>query len=459
MRPELPLSVLAAELRDSTAGLDRFRGDDIATDVRAVFSWSYQTLSPEAARLFRAISLAPGPDAAIDVVASLAGVAVRDVLGNLDELTRGHLVTEHLPGRFCFHDLLCAYADEQAGRIDGDDERFAAQRRMVEHYLHTANAATMLLTPNRHPITLPQPGPGVTITELADVDAALAWFAAEQSALLAIVGADIKEFDEQVWRLAWTLTTYLERRGYWRENIIVQENGLRAAARCDELLGQAYAHRNLGNADTRIGCYADATRHFEEALRLFDACGEDIVKAHTHLGVAWVHERQGQQAEALASTEQAMAAYRSVGHRVGLASALNTAGHCHNLLGDYERGEACCVEALEIFRELGDRSGEGGTLDSLGYLYFRLGDPQRAASAYRDSIEVYRDLGDRYSMGEVFMNLGDGYDEAGDAEAAGIAWRAAVNLFDELDHPAAETVRAKLGLAPNGLGMPHVPAI
>ncbi len=448
LRPELPLSVLAAELRDSPAGLDPFRGDDTATDVRAVFSWSYRTLSPEAARMFRAISLAPGLDGAIDVAASLVGLPTREARDHLDELARGHLITERQPGRFCAHDLLCTYADELTAQIDGDHERFTAQRRMVEHYLHTAYAATMLLTPNRHPITLPPIGPGVTVTELADVDAALAWFAAEQTALLAIVGADIKEFDEQVWQLAWTLTTYLERRGYWRENIASQEAGLRAAIRCGDLLGQAYAHRNLGNTDTRIGCYTDATRHFEEALRLFAECGEEIVVAHTHLGVAWVHERQGQQAEALASTERAMVAYRSVDHRVGLASALNTAGHCHNALGDYERGEACCVEALGIFRELGDRSGEGGTLDSLGYLYFRLGDPQRAASAYRDSIMVYRDLGDRYSMGEVFMNLGDGYAKVGDAEAAGDAWRAAVNLFDELDHPAAEMVRAKLGLAP-----------
>ena len=39
-RPGFPLAAIAAELRGATATLDPFGGTDLATDVRAVFSWS-----------------------------------------------------------------------------------------------------------------------------------------------------------------------------------------------------------------------------------------------------------------------------------------------------------------------------------------------------------------------------------------------------------------------------------
>ena len=59
-QPGLPLATLAAELRESAGGLAEFTDPDQASDVRAVFSWSYQQLSPAAARLFRLLGLAPG---------------------------------------------------------------------------------------------------------------------------------------------------------------------------------------------------------------------------------------------------------------------------------------------------------------------------------------------------------------------------------------------------------------
>ena len=73
-RPGFPLTVFAAELRDATRALDPLHGGDLATDVRAVFSWSYRALTPDAARLFRLLGLHPGPDAGVAAAASLAAV-------------------------------------------------------------------------------------------------------------------------------------------------------------------------------------------------------------------------------------------------------------------------------------------------------------------------------------------------------------------------------------------------
>jgi hypothetical protein len=124
-----PLRAIAAELR---GGLDPFDGGDSATDVRAVFSWSYQALEPAQARLFRLLGLHPGPDVSAAAAASLFGSPVRPLLA---ELTRAHLLTEHQPGRYVFHDLLRAYAIEQAQLHDSAAERRAATGRLHDHYV------------------------------------------------------------------------------------------------------------------------------------------------------------------------------------------------------------------------------------------------------------------------------------------------------------------------------------
>ena len=110
--PGFPLAALAAELRDARGGLDGFTSGDLTTDLRAVFSWSYQRLGTPAARLFRLLALHPGPDIAIPAAASLAALPAHEVRNLLAELSRSHLLEEHIPGRFAFHDLLRAYATE-----------------------------------------------------------------------------------------------------------------------------------------------------------------------------------------------------------------------------------------------------------------------------------------------------------------------------------------------------------
>ena len=71
-QPRQRLVALANQLRDTHHRLDALStGDAPTTDLRAVFSWSYQTLTPEAARLFRLLGLHPGPDTSTPAAASL----------------------------------------------------------------------------------------------------------------------------------------------------------------------------------------------------------------------------------------------------------------------------------------------------------------------------------------------------------------------------------------------------
>jgi DNA-binding SARP family transcriptional activator len=185
-RARRPLAELAAELRDVRSRLDALEEGDPATDVRAVLSWSYDQLSPSAARVFRLLGLHPGPDISLSAAASLAGISRAEAGTALRELTRTHMVAERLPGRFTFHDLLRVYAADQAERHDSAADRDAAMHRVLDHYLHTAASASQRFSPSRSPLRVAAPEPGVLPADLADKDQALAWFDAEIRVLLAL---------------------------------------------------------------------------------------------------------------------------------------------------------------------------------------------------------------------------------------------------------------------------------
>ncbi len=243
-QPGLPLAVLAGELRDTRARLDGLGTDDAATDVRTVFSWSCQQLSKVAARLFRLLGVHPGTDIAIPAAASLAALPLAQAGQALGELTRAHLLTEHAAGRYAFHDLLRAYAAEQAGAVEDSGSRRAALRRVLDHYLHTACAAARLLNPYRDQIALSPALPQVRPEPIATFEQALEWFSAEWRVLLGALGRAAGEgFPEHTWKLFWAAATFLFRNGYLREEVAAGNAALAAARQLGDQAGQAADHR------------------------------------------------------------------------------------------------------------------------------------------------------------------------------------------------------------------------
>jgi hypothetical protein len=222
-RPAFPLATLAAELRVARTDLDAFATDDARADARAAFSCSYQALSPAAARMFRLLGLYPGADIAPPAAASLAGAPARQAKQSLAELARAHVVTEHLPGRYRFHNLLRAYATELVRTVEPGRERHAVTHRMLDHYLHTAAAAYRMIHPQRDRVTLPPARPGVTVTEIADHQQASAWLASEGPVLLAAVRlAAADGFPDHAVQLARTLAELRDPRGHRHDVAMIQ---------------------------------------------------------------------------------------------------------------------------------------------------------------------------------------------------------------------------------------------
>jgi tetratricopeptide (TPR) repeat protein len=410
-----------------------------------VFFWSYRALTPAAARLFRLLGLHRGPDIGLAAAASLAGTPVGQVRTPLAELCRAHLVAQPGRDRFTLHDLLRAYAAEQAAAVDSAPERRAATHRVLDHYLHAAHAAALLLNRHRDPISPAPVQPGVTLETVTDQHSAMSWFTAEHAVLVgAVRHSAATGFDTHTWQLAWTLLTYFDRRGHWHDLVAVQEAAVEAARRLADRAAEAGAHRLLSAAYRRLDRPDDARVELERALELFQSLPSHSGHGRTHLGLAEMYEREGRYREAVFHTERGLRLFETLGDGVGQADALNMAGWLHTLLGEYEAARTACQRALALFQDAGSRRGEAITWDSLGFIHHRLGRYAKAVDCYQRAVTGVRETGNRYGEADALAHLGDAHHDNGDHDAAHACWRQALDILTELDHPHADAVRARL---------------
>ena len=447
--PHFPLAAVASELRGGSRALDPFHAGDTASDVRSVFSWSYRALTADAARLFRLVGLHNGPDFSLPAAASMAAIEPGRAQALLAELTRAHLIAEHTPSRYAFHDLLHAYASELAHAEDSQEVREAAVHRLLDYFLRTAYSAARLLEPYMEPLALVPSSPGVVTADPATAEAALSWFMAEHAGILAAVRLAAEAgLDRHAWQLAWTVSTYFLRRGAREDNALVQRAALAAARHGGDVSGEAHAIHGLALGYVFSGRFRDAIPEFERALGLFAAIDDLLSQARIYNSLTWIAEHEDRLDDALGHAAKALEFYRAAGHP-GQAMFMNDIGFCHARLGNFTEALAYCEQGLAAVREVGERSWEAATLDSLGYIHDGLGDHQRAIDCYEQSIGIYHDLSDRFNEADTLVSLGDSHLRARDLELARKAWSDALRIFEEIGHPDGDDVRAKLiGMQP-----------
>ncbi|MET8088509.1 BTAD domain-containing putative transcriptional regulator [Micromonospora sp. NPDC005237] len=440
IQPGLSLADVAADLRDGDR-LNALSTGDASTDVRCVFSWSYQALGPAAARLFRLLGRHPSPEISAGAAASLLGLPPAGVRPVLSELTRAHLIGEYALGRYTLHDLVYEYASQLAL----DEQPDAVTGRMLDHYLHTARAADRLLEPARDSSPLDFPRAGVTVDPPTDHTGALRWFAAEHRVLLAAVDHAVNAgFDSYAWHLADATATFLYRQGMWHEQVTIQRQALRAAARSTDVAAKGSAHVHLARTHIRLREGHEAEAHLRAALELYRERDDFEGQARTHHYFGMLREQQSRYREALDHARQAVAICRANALRHGLGHALNAVSWYQILLGDHHDALIPGQEAIEVTRNLGDQAGLANAWDTIGYAHHHLGDDDEAVASYQRAIDLYRDLGDRYYGSVTLTHLAERHRAAGRLDCARDAYRQALVVLQELAHPDGDRVRSEL---------------
>jgi DNA-binding SARP family transcriptional activator/Tfp pilus assembly protein PilF len=441
LHPAFPLASLVAGLRDIRQRLDLLDSGDQAADIRAVFSWSYRLLSEPAARMFRLLGAHPGPDISATTAASLAAVSEPEARAALSDLTRANLLQEQTPGRFALHDLLHAYAAD----LSDEEERRSAIRRVLDHYLLTARTAVTLVYPSAHQIAVQLPGPGEAVERFSEPEQARAWLQSEYHALLAAIAcAADSGFDTHAWQLPAVMREHFDRRGYYADWAKCQRLALAAAGRLGDHAAQALAHRLLSQALITARQLDEAHFHVREALKLDRRLGDQVGEGFCHFQFSRIFECREDYSRALSHDRQALRLWRAAGDLTGQAHALNAIGWISAQLGNYQRALSYCEKALELHRTSGDRLGEAATLDSLGYCCHQIGRYSQAVAYYQQALRAYADVGDRYLQAQTLIHFGETHQVNGHQEATRDLWQQALAILNDLHHPDAAPIRARL---------------
>ena len=442
-----PLAALAALLAEIRRPAGRLTALD---EIRPVFSWSYHGLPPEAARLFRLLGLAAGPDIALAAASALAGRPPAGTARLLRELTDAGLLAEPTPGRYAMHDLIRAYAAGLARETDPARERRAALTRLMDHYTHTAYQADLVLNPTRAPIpmTLGAPADDSRPSPLVGLKDALAWLTGERETLLAAVRQARDEgLDTQAWQLSWALDSFLHEERRWDDEGAAWAVALDAAARLADGPALAYAYSFLAVADGRRRRFDEAQEHMGRALAVVEAAGDRAGAAECRFIRSYLWWLQGDQEKALDEAGAALELFRTVGDPVWEGKAALAVGWYHAQRGDLGTALPFFTEALALQQRAGDWENEAITRDSLGLLHHHTGEHHHAARYFEEGLRLARKTGDPAVEAQILAHLGDLYEALGDPDAAGGRWREAYGILADLGHPQAAALRGKLAPA------------
>ncbi|WP_413801399.1 ATP-binding protein [Streptomyces iranensis] len=456
--PHMRLDELIADLRDESAlwaALSTGEEQD-ADAVRSVFAWSFRALPPDAARLFRLLGLHPGPALGLGAVSALAGMSGRQARQLLDVLVGAHLLEQTAPDRFEFHDLLRAYATEQSRLDETADARDAALRRVLDWYLHTADAAQSWITPAREHVSLDPADEWAAPLSFSDYDQAADWSEREQPNLVAAVRAAEKAgLDRYAWQLSAVFWSAQAPSAAVTDWLVTGEIGLRAVRRLGDRVGEAKILESLGFAYRRLNDLPKALNAQREALtirrELSDFRGE--ASALNALGLLALRTRRLHDAEehfvrALAVFQELGAAHWEAVARANLASAQFDAGRL-------AEAESNLEQALVVHERMANKGSVGNVLRMCSAIHLERGEPAEAARTAHEALDIALELRDRVMEGYWLLYLGDAQQELeqcadaltsyqrsatlhrrlGDRSREALAWYGAGRTYQRLDRP------------------------
>jgi DNA-binding SARP family transcriptional activator len=406
-RPQLPLSALAHELRGAHAGLDAWSDPDPAIDVQAALDVSYRTLSSGSARLYRLLSLHPGPDLDAYAAAALVHTDRAPARRLLDQLLDAHLLQEPTPGRYVFHDLIRAHATQIAATTESEPDRRVSRTRLLDHYRYTASVAMDAAHPyerERRPVVPPSHTP---TPDLPDATTAIAWLDSELPNLLAAAGhAAVGGWPEHAWQLSASLHLHLRIRGRFSDAESLDHNALAAARTSGDRRGELDVLLCLGDIHRMQGRYEHALDDFGQALTIAHITGLPVGEMNALNGVGNVHLLQDRYEQAADHHAQALEIARATGNRAGELDALRGLAYVHVLQDRYEQAADHHAQALEIARATGNRAGELDALRGLGWIHQLHDRYEQAVDHYAQALEIARATGSRTGELHVLVGLG-----------------------------------------------------
>jgi tetratricopeptide (TPR) repeat protein len=364
---DLTLERLIQQLDNEESRFDVL--DDGSRNVGMVLETAYSALPPSQTRLFALLVLHPGEDFDHRAVALLGGPGT-DPEALMGHLLDACLVAELFERRYKLHDLMRSLAKRLVAGVTSAQEQRAAMLRLVSGYLHIAQHADLVVTPDRHRRPQATPAAAEPLARFDSADAANSWFEDEQDNLVLLCEAAVGlGQDETCWKLAYALRDFYfrtKRLGPW---IHTHELALAAARRGGEPWSIAVTLSNLGLAYAETGDYERAAAHYSEGRQIFEALGDVYGTANALGHEAWILHCQGQHAEAIGLGLTALEIYERGGSRRNITITLRMIALAETALARTDTAMGRLDRALAISVEDNLILDEAMSLNCLGEVY------------------------------------------------------------------------------------------
>ncbi len=443
-------------------------GRDDVTISGSPIELAYAALPPAPQRLFRLLSVVPGPDFTAEAASALADV---DAEGLLTVLEIAQLVVPVAPGRYRFHDELVRHAAALREESDTPAEQELAWTALLNHYLLGVERCAELLYPGIVRLPSAAAGPAPRIAGPAE---ALVWLDAERPNLAAAIRHAAEHGPAPMaWQLADALRGYLWIGQHVGEWLATARHALRAAQAAAHRPAEAAMHANLGTLYLRLGEYALSVEHHDHAIELYRALGDKDAEASVLNNLSLVHRRSGELGlakdalvrclEMLRSADSVSTGLYNLGQlsvelgeldgaveHFSQALALAPNADSHAYLGMALRLQGRLVEArahLDRALEIGNvPAGDAEALENLAAVELAEGNSEAALSFATRALSLVADGGDPQVATSVRITLGEVHRAMSGHEAAAALFEQALATARRIGYASGE-VRALISLA------------
>ncbi|MFC4114336.1 AfsR/SARP family transcriptional regulator [Nonomuraea zeae] len=428
-RPDWTLADLAVRLADATRRMDTLEYADLA--VRASISVSHHHLREEptgrdAARLLTLLGLLDLPTHTPAATAALAGWPAHRAEAALDRLLTAHLLEPAGLDRFRFHDLVGLYARERAEQDEPAGEAAAAVRRVLHHYLATAqHSAVSINGPAAHDWSIQAEQPG---QEFASAGEAQNWAEAERENVLALArqaAADASAGAGLAEAIRWPFAA----RGWFAEAIEATELALQA---CTELGERASLLQTLGSHYQELGRNEESVRALKESLELWHHTEPSRSAAGLHNELGITYTMMGRLEEALEALDRAQAITVERGRPDLETFVRNNRVHVFCRQGRTAEAVAEALHVVDTVKDMPDMADLLGTNhDTLADAYRAHGMLTEAVQEYRTAIDLQHAVGHTVGLATTHWWLGHTLHDLGREEQARESWRQCFDLLCE----------------------------
>ncbi|MBB5854193.1 tetratricopeptide repeat protein [Amycolatopsis umgeniensis] len=439
-RPKMSLAKIATELGKEYRRLATLSTKE-AQSVEASFNLSYDELPSDAAALYAALGLHPGPDFGVGVAA--ASIAVREEVADdlLDQLVDVGLLIDRGDDRYTFHDLARLHAKEKTAGNEYD--RDIAVRRMLEWYLFAASATADLTTPDQDGIPYRYEYRPSTPTSFDTREEALAWLELERENLIAAVEtAHDWQLPELGWQLAAAMWPLFLLRKHYPDFLRVSEIGVRCAVAWGNVSAEALMRNRGGAACRGTGRYDDAVRHYLAGRDAARTAGNHVVEIRSVEGLGLVALQQGRLDEAIEwfTEDHLLSERQDRPHDVGLA--LINLGATRVRAGQAEAAIADLTRARDVLA--GDDYNVARARIELGRALTVTGDFPAARAELEPARATMKASGSRFEVARTLLAFGEIAEADGDREEARLLYDQALPIFVGLGRPEADALRTRL---------------